>query len=145
MLEVYLGGVVIRYWLCTPIVMSLEHGAGCAVPLGNALAVLVEDELCNRSCARLRDRGADAMVQRVVDIARRRAAIDLCKIALGIVGVNVIAVIVEVASCVICIAADLVVGRVEGQAHVVASVEYCLIPSVAPAVIVVCVIGRIGW
>jgi hypothetical protein len=79
------------------------------VPLRDPLAAGVEDELGHRTARHC----PHPLVQRIVHIRRRRAAIHRHDVAFRVVGVAVVAVVGHVARRVVSEAGDLVVGRVD--------------------------------
>ena len=83
--------------LAATVILALVQAVRGRVPLRNALARRVEDKL---RCAAIGHR-PHSLVERVVYIARRPAAIHRRDVALRVVGVAVVAVVGHVARCVV--------------------------------------------
>ena len=72
---------VISHRLAAPIVPALVRRLRRWIPLRDALPARVEDKLCRHRA----DRRAHSLIQRVVNVARRRAAAHRRDVAFGIV------------------------------------------------------------
>jgi len=133
------GRRVERDRLSAPIILPLQSRARGPVPDLNPLPAGVEDKLCSRAS----HNRADAVIECVTGVSRRRAAVDRGDVTFRVVGVAMGAVVRHVSGRIVGNTAggNLVVRRIEAQLWLGPATRcYVLLPAITVAVVDIAVV-----